>query len=121
MRGMAYNYIITPTGGRMTRRMLQNGNSRCTLEIYWNENTHKRGEHNYRRDWEVHGNLSTVPGDQPWQEYYYRKSGGLAWRQRLPGPNHEEIMMKRQKGRPVFRWSCESARLPGSYLAKYGK
>ena len=75
-----------------------------------NEKTRrKRGEHNYRRDCEVHGNLSTVPGDQPWQEYDYRESGGLAGLQRLPGPRHEGNTKK--KGLSVIWWSCESARL----------
>ena len=45
----------------------------------------------------------------------------------LPGgkgfrdPNAKKTRKKRKKGRPVFRWSCESARLPGPYLAKYGE
>ena len=77
----------------------------------------RKGEHNYRRDWEVHGNLTTVPGDQPWQEYDYRESGGLAGRRKLPGPNHEENT-KKEKAWRVFWWSCESARLPGPYSAK---
>ena len=46
---------------------------------------HIKGEsNNYRRDWKVHGNLSTVSGGQPWHEYDYRESGGLAGRQKLP-------------------------------------
>ena len=55
-----------------------------------NEKTNKRGERNYCRDWEVHGNLSTVRGGQPWQEYDDRQSGGLVGRQKLPGLKHEE-------------------------------
>ena len=57
----------------------------------------KKGEHNYRRDWEVHENLSTVPGDQPWQEYDYRESGGLAGRRKLTCPRHEENTTKKNK------------------------
>ena len=41
--------------------------------------------------------------------------------QRLPGPKHEENTKEINKGRPVLRWSCVSARLPGPYFAKYGK
>ena len=44
------------------------------------EKAHKRGDHNCRRVWKVHGNLSSVQGDQPWQKYDYRESGGLAGR-----------------------------------------
>ena len=76
-----------------------------------NDKTHKMGEHNYRRDWEAHGNLSTVTGDQPWQEYDDRQSSGLAGRQRLPGPEHEETHThthkKRTAGNSVVLRVCK--------------
>ena len=82
---------------------------------------HMKGESiKFRRGWEVHKNLSTVPGDQQWQEHDYRESDGLVGRQKLPRPKHEGNTRKK-KGRPVFGWPCESARLPGPYLAKCGE
>ena len=80
----------------MMRRMAKNGNARCTQQ---KETTHKRGEHNYRRDCEIHWSLSTVPEDQPWQEYDDPQSGGLAGRQRLLGPKREETRRKKRDGR----------------------
>ena len=81
----------------------------------------KRGDLNYRRDWEVHGNLSTISRDQPWQAYDGRQSVGLAGRQKsYREPKHEVNTQKnkRKKGRSVIRSSCEHARLRRPYLAK---
>ena len=81
-----------------------------------NEKTHQKGEHKYHRDWEVHGNLSTVSGGHSWQDYDDQPSGGLAGRQRVPGLKYEENTKKTAK----IRWSCGFAMLSGPYLAKCG-
>ena len=65
----SWNAKTTPTGGRLTCHKRRSAAQRCTLTPQRrnrNEKTHKRGEHNYRLDWEVHGNLTTAPGNHPW-------------------------------------------------------
>ena len=67
----------------MPKQRLQGGSIGASYSVEWQRNVYtqerkagtkrliRKREHNYGRDWEVYGNLSTVPGDQPWQEYDY--------------------------------------------------